>query len=118
VGAAAAPGVMAHPWKEKIEENLWMMVRTWTNWNLRRELLWTSWPQGGSSGSGWRRKNSHGKDGETDCRRSKHSPWEGREGDTLLGYWGQAALKREQCDTSTHCQQRVGKQVAAKTDSW
>jgi hypothetical protein len=46
---------MAHRGKEKKEaENLWMMVRTWTNWNLVRELLWTSWPLGGSSGSRYR----------------------------------------------------------------
>jgi hypothetical protein len=30
--------------REKNEENLWMMVITWTNWNLIRELLRTSWP--------------------------------------------------------------------------
>jgi hypothetical protein len=28
VRAPATPGVIAHPWKEKNEENLWMMVRT------------------------------------------------------------------------------------------
>jgi hypothetical protein len=32
VGAPATPGVMAHRGREK---NLWMMVRTWTNWNLQ-----------------------------------------------------------------------------------
>jgi hypothetical protein len=42
VGAPATPGVMAHRGKEKNEENLWMMVRTSTNWNLIRELLGTS----------------------------------------------------------------------------
>jgi hypothetical protein len=25
--------------RKKKEENVWMMVRTWTNWNLIRELL-------------------------------------------------------------------------------
>jgi hypothetical protein len=37
--------IMAHRRKEKKrEENVWMMVITWTNWNLIRELLGTSWP--------------------------------------------------------------------------
>jgi hypothetical protein len=30
-----------------------MMVITWTNWNLIREQLGTSWPYGGSGGNGW-----------------------------------------------------------------
>jgi hypothetical protein len=30
---------MSHRGKEKNEENFWIMVRTWTNWNLLRELL-------------------------------------------------------------------------------
>jgi hypothetical protein len=30
VEAQATPGVMAHHGKEKNEENLWIMVRTWT----------------------------------------------------------------------------------------
>jgi hypothetical protein len=43
MGAPATPGVMAHRGKEKKkEENLWMMVRTWTGWHLIRELLGTS----------------------------------------------------------------------------
>jgi hypothetical protein len=44
VGALATPGVMAHCGKEKNEENLWMIVRTWTNWNLIRDPLGMSWP--------------------------------------------------------------------------
>jgi hypothetical protein len=45
VGALATPGVMAPTvWRErerdKIRE-LWIMVRTWTNFNLIREPLWT-----------------------------------------------------------------------------
>jgi hypothetical protein len=44
---------MANRVKEKNEENLCMMGRTWTGWNLIRESLGTSWPLGGSSGSGW-----------------------------------------------------------------
>jgi hypothetical protein len=49
VGAQATPRVMdlmAHPGKERNEENIWMMVRTWTSWNLTREPLGTSWPEG------------------------------------------------------------------------
>jgi hypothetical protein len=33
---------MPHRGKEKNEENLWMMVRTWTDWNPIRELLGVS----------------------------------------------------------------------------
>jgi hypothetical protein len=33
VGAPATPGVVPHRGKEKNEENLWMMVRSWTDWN-------------------------------------------------------------------------------------
>jgi hypothetical protein len=29
--------------------------------------------------------------------------WEKKEGDTLIGYSGRAALRREHCDLSTHC---------------
>jgi hypothetical protein len=43
VGALATPGVMAptvgrERERDKIRE-LWIMVRTWTNWNLIREPL-------------------------------------------------------------------------------
>jgi hypothetical protein len=36
--------VFPHRWKkgEKEKKELWMMVRTWTNWHLIRELLRTS----------------------------------------------------------------------------
>jgi hypothetical protein len=44
VVAPATPGVMAHHGKEKNVENLWMVVRTWTNWNLIREPLRMNWP--------------------------------------------------------------------------
>jgi hypothetical protein len=30
--------------KRKNDENLWMIVRTWTNWNLIREPLGTNCP--------------------------------------------------------------------------
>jgi hypothetical protein len=33
-----------------------------------------------------------------------HSPRKGRKGDTPLGYSGQTALRREQCDMSMRCQ--------------
>jgi hypothetical protein len=36
------------------EENLWIMVKIWTNWNLIREPLGMIWPYGGSGGSAWR----------------------------------------------------------------
>jgi hypothetical protein len=29
--------------KEKNEENLWMMVITWTTWNLIREMIGKTW---------------------------------------------------------------------------
>jgi hypothetical protein len=32
------------PLERENKENLWIMVRTWTNWNLIREPLWMSWP--------------------------------------------------------------------------
>jgi hypothetical protein len=41
MGALPTQGVMAHHGKEKTRKNLWMMARTWTNWNLTRELLGT-----------------------------------------------------------------------------
>jgi hypothetical protein len=45
VGAPDTPGViMAHHGKEKKEENLWMMVRTLTNWYIIRESSGMSWP--------------------------------------------------------------------------
>jgi hypothetical protein len=40
VGAPATLGVMVQHGKE----NLWIMVRNWTNWNIIRELLGMSWP--------------------------------------------------------------------------
>jgi hypothetical protein len=43
MGTLATPEVRAHRGKEKDEENLWI-VRTWTDWNLTRELLGTSCP--------------------------------------------------------------------------
>jgi hypothetical protein len=44
VRAPATPGVLAHRGKEKNGETLWMMVRTWTNWNLIREPFGKRWP--------------------------------------------------------------------------
>jgi hypothetical protein len=41
VGAPATVG-RERERKEKHEENLWMMVRTWTDWNHIRESLGTS----------------------------------------------------------------------------
>jgi hypothetical protein len=38
------------------------------------------------------------EDGEADCRQQKHYPQEERNDDALLGYAGQTALGREQCD--------------------
>jgi hypothetical protein len=53
---------------KKHEKNLWIMVRTWTNWNLIREPLGRSWPYGGSGGGAWRmntaEKTSNGNEGE------------------------------------------------------
>lgn len=42
VGAPATAGVMPHHGKEKNEETLRMMVRSWTDWNPIREPLGTS----------------------------------------------------------------------------
>jgi hypothetical protein len=36
VGASVTPGVMPHRGKQKNEENLWIMVRTWTDRNPLR----------------------------------------------------------------------------------
>jgi hypothetical protein len=44
VEALATPRVMDHNGKEKNEENIWMMVKTWTNCNFIREPLVMSWP--------------------------------------------------------------------------
>jgi hypothetical protein len=44
-----------------------------------------------------RRKNQE-KDGKADCRWQKYNPREEGNGDTLLGYSGRTALRREQCD--------------------
>jgi hypothetical protein len=43
VGAAVTQAVMVHRGK-KNEEIFWIMVKTWTNWNLIRELHRMSWP--------------------------------------------------------------------------
>jgi hypothetical protein len=43
VGAPATPGIMDPTVGREEEENLWIMVRTWTNRNLIRKLLGTSW---------------------------------------------------------------------------
>jgi hypothetical protein len=40
-------------------------------------------------------------------RRWKYSPPKGRKGDTPLGYSGQTALRREQCDMPMYCQRMV-----------
>jgi hypothetical protein len=47
------------------EKELWIMARTWTNWNLVSEPLGTGWPYGaiGEMSSG-KRKPSKGKEGE------------------------------------------------------
>jgi hypothetical protein len=37
--AAATPGVMPHRGKERNEDNLWMMERTWTDSHPTREPL-------------------------------------------------------------------------------
>jgi hypothetical protein len=42
---------MPHRGKEKNEENLWMMVRIWTDWNLIREPLGTSSLKEGAAGA-------------------------------------------------------------------
>jgi hypothetical protein len=44
VGAPATQELRSTVGKRKKEENVWMMVRTWTNWNLIREPFGTSWP--------------------------------------------------------------------------
>jgi hypothetical protein len=43
VGAPATLGNFS-PTGWKKEEKRWMMVRIWTNWNLIREPLGSSWP--------------------------------------------------------------------------
>jgi hypothetical protein len=40
---------------------------------------------------------SHGDEGETDHKCHEHIPRKGRNGDTPIGYSGQASLRREQC---------------------
>lgn len=49
--ALAAPGVMPHHGKEKNEENLWMMVRTYTDRNHIKELLGASGLKEGAAGA-------------------------------------------------------------------
>jgi hypothetical protein len=42
VGTTVTPLVKPHRENEKNEELLWIMVRTWTDWNPSREPLETS----------------------------------------------------------------------------
>jgi hypothetical protein len=44
VGEPATPGVMAFIDGRERERRLMMIVRTWTNWNIIRKPLGTSWP--------------------------------------------------------------------------
>jgi hypothetical protein len=57
IGTPAAPGVMPHRGEGENEENLWMMVRTWTNWNPIREPLAASSLKWERLESSHRRKN-------------------------------------------------------------
>jgi hypothetical protein len=63
---------------------------------------WDERSQGGSCGGGWRvntaEKPSHGKQGETDHRRRKHSPRRRRNGGTRVGHSGRIALRRDKSD--------------------
>jgi hypothetical protein len=85
VKAPAIPGVMPHRGKKKNEENLWMMVRTWTDSHPIREPLGTSVCKEGAVGSvgerSLQKKLSHKKTSQADTSLRK----ERSHADMLLG---------------------------------
>jgi hypothetical protein len=43
VGNVGTPATVGRVRNGGRRRKKWMMVRTWTNWNLIRERLWMSW---------------------------------------------------------------------------
>jgi hypothetical protein len=43
-GYVGAPATVGRERERESEQNLWIMVITWTNWNLIRDLAWDERP--------------------------------------------------------------------------